>query len=352
MLSLANVSKRLGGFAMSDVTFDVAEGEYFVVLGASGVGKTVLLEAIAGLLDVDSGSIELDGADITRERIQRRRTALVYQDRALFPHMSVRDNIAYGLRCRRLSAAEIEGRVRGLAGEVGVADILERSPDTLSGGEAQRVALARALATEPRCLLLDEPLSALDVGARRGMRALLRRLNRSGHTMVHVTHDYEEAISLASRVAVIEGGRTAQVGTPEEVFRHPKSEFVAAFLGVRNFFKGRLERPQAGGELAEFVTSGPTFRVLTGAAPGPGHLMLRSEDVTVSNAPGQTSARNSFEGTVVDIAPARLGVEVSVDIGVEISALVTAESVDRLGLEVGKRARVSFKASAARFIEE
>jgi len=353
MLGLEGVSKRLGGFEMTDVSFDVGEGEYFVLLGASGVGKTVLLETIAGLIPADAGRISLADRDITAERIQKRNVALVYQDRALFPHLSVRENIAYGLRCRRVGSAEIARRVGELADEVGVTGLLERLPETLSGGEAQRVALARALATEPECLLLDEPLSALDTEARGRMRSLLRRLNRRGRSMLHVTHDYEEALSLASRVAIMEGGRIAQVGTPDEVFRHPKSEFVARFVGVRNFFKGELSFPGGPEALAEFRTeAGPTLLVLTDAGPGPGYVMLRSEDITVALSEQETSARNSFEGSVVDVAPARLGVEVSVDVGVEISALVTATSVERLGLGVGKTVRVSFKATAARFIGE
>jgi len=353
MLGLKSVSKRLGEFEMADVSFEVGEGEYFVLLGASGVGKTVLLETIAGLIPADEGRISLGDRDITTERIQKRNVALVYQDRALFPHLSVRENIAYGLRCRRLGSAEIARRVGELAEEVGVAGLLERLPETLSGGEAQRVALARALATEPECLLLDEPLSALDTEARGRMRALLRKLNRRGRAMLHVTHDYEEALSLASRVAIMEGGRIAQVGTPDEVFRHPKSEFVARFVGVRNFFKGELSLPGGREALAQFRTAaGPTFRILTDTAPGPGYVMLRSEDITVALSEQETSARNSFQGAVVDVAPARLGVEVSVDIGVEMSALVTATSVERLGLGIGKTVRVSFKATAARFIGE
>ena len=351
MLGLERVSKTLGDFEMTDVSFEVGDGEYFVLLGASGVGKTVLLETIAGLMVPDSGKISLDGRDITTERIQRRGTALVYQDRALFPHMSVADNIAYGLRCRGLGRGDIAARVRHLADEVDAGGLLDRSPGTLSGGEAQRVALARALGTEPKCLLLDEPLSALDSKARGRMRSLLRKLNRLGHTMLHVTHDYEEAVSLASRVAIMEDGGVAQVGAPDEVFRHPRSEFVARFVGVRNFFKGELRTPRAG-DLAEFVTAGPVFHILTDAAPQEGFLMVRSEDITLSNEPVETSARNTFEGTVVDIAPARLGVEVTVDIGLEIVAAVTPGSVERLALEVDRKVRVSFKATAARFIEE
>jgi len=351
VLRLAGLSKDLGDFALRDASFEVAEGEYFVVLGASGVGKTVLLETIAGLIRPDAGRILLDGRDITGERIQRRRLALVYQDQALFPHMSVRANIAYGLRARGLGRARTRARVGELASQVGAEHLLDRQPRTLSGGEAQRVALARALATEPRCLLLDEPISALDAGARGQMRSLLRRLGRAGQTVLHVTHDYEEAVSLSRRVAVMEEGRIAQVGRPEEVFGHPKSEFVARFVGIRNCFGGELLAGDGPGA-ARFSTKGLVFDVLTDAPSGPGHLVVRSEDVTLSNSRPHSSARNAFPGTIIDIAPVRLGVEVSVHIGTEISALLTAQSVKELGLACGRKVFASFKASAAKFIPE
>ena len=184
------------------------------------------------------------------------------------------------------------------------------------------------------------------------MRSLLRSINRNGQTILHVTHDYEEAVSLASRVAVMDDGQIVQIGEPADVFRHPRSKFVASFIGIKNFFRGDLQHANGGGDLAEFLTDGPAFRVLTDAADGRGYLMVRSEDVIVSAARPDTSARNEFEGVVVDIAPARVGVEVVVDIGVEIASLVSAESVDRLALACGEKTWVSFKASAARFLKD
>lgn len=351
LLSVRDLTTDLGGFALRDIAFDVKEGEYFVLLGESGVGKTVLLESIVGIVRPDSGRVFLADKEITDERIQARNLALVYQDQALFPHMTVAHNIDFGLRCRKLSRSQIRDRVRELAEDVEITGLLERRPGTLSGGEAQRVALARALATEPRCLLLDEPISALDVTSRAGLQGLLRRLNRQGLTTIHVTHDYEEAVSLASRVAIMEAGRIVQVGPPEEVFRHPKSEFVAKFVGIRNFLRGKLQRiAGSGGELAEFATPGPALVLLTNADSGPGFFTIRSEDITLSPSRPETSARNVFHGVIVDIVPARRGVEIVVDIGLEISALITEGSVGRLGLECGGRIWVSFKATAGRFL--
>ena len=350
MLHVERISKDLGSFAIRNVSFEVAEGDYFVLLGASGAGKTLLLEILAGLTPPDAGSVSWNGTDITRARIQDRRMGLVYQDQALFPHMDVRHNITYPLQARALARAARNAKAESLAETVGVSALLDRLPGTLSGGEAQRVALARALATEPRCLLLDEPLSSLDTHARIHMRGLLRRLNRQGHTIVHVTHDYEEAISLATHVGIMENGTVVQIGVPMDVFHHPKSEFVARFVGIRNVFKGVITLADQG--LARFETGPLAFIVSSDAPAGPGSLILRSEDITILREPIVSSAQNSFSGTITDIAPARLGAEVAVNIGVEMIALITAESVERLGLQCGQSVWISFKATAARFIEE
>ncbi len=348
LLSIENISKTFGTFSIRDVSFDVEAGDYFVLLGPSGVGKTVLLETIAGQLIPDSGRIVLDGTDITHAKIQNRKVGLVYQTRTLFPHLTVRQNIAYGLRSRGRKRHE---RVSELAADVGVSNLLDRKPGNLSGGEYQRVALARTIATEPRCLLLDEPLSNLDVQSRSGMRSLLRKLRRNGQTVVHITHDYEEALALATRMAVMENGRILQVDVPEELFRHPKSDFVARFIGIRNFFRGDLVSDGAG-NVAEFVTNGLTFQIATDMRSGRGCLMLRSEDIIVTKKPSETSARNTFRGTIIDIAPVRRGIELTVDIGMEITALITRESREGLHLDIGQTVWIYFKATAGKFLGE
>ncbi len=363
MLRVEGLGKRLGDFVMEGVTFGVAEGEYFVLLGASGTGKTVLLETLTGMLAADSGRIFLGGREITRERIQRRGLGLVFQNQALFPHMTVWKNVAYGLAGRGLGRERIGERVRELAEEMEIGALLGRMPGTLSGGEAQRVALARALATGPSCLLLDEPLSSLETGARSRMRALLRKLNRKRVTVIHVTHDYEEAISLGTRMGIMEGGRVVQVDTPERIFMYPRSEFVARFTGIRNFFRGRIRRDGAAGGAGTAGTagepgealfeSGPmVFHVTTDLASGAGTAVIRSEDVTISARPPQTSARNVFEGTIIDICRNRLGTEIVIDAGRELAALVTPDSVERLGLAVGGRVYASMKATAIQVLEE
>jgi len=350
MLEVRNITKTIDTFALKNISFEVTQGEYFVLLGKSGVGKTILLEIISGLLEPDNGRIILDGHDVTREKIQKRHIGIVYQDKALFPHLSVQENLSYPLRCRRVSRKEIDARIEQLAEDIGFMPLLKRKPETLSSGEAQRVALARTLATEPKCLLLDEPISSLDIQAKSEIRALLRRINRSGQTMIHVTHDYEEAISLATRIAVMEDGKISQVGSPYEVFQHPKSEFVAKFIGIKNIFKGELRN--SGNELAEFVTEGKRFFILSDKESGTGSMVLRGEDITISNTNLQTSARNTFKGIITDIEMDRLSSEVTVDIGIEMSALITRDSLEKLGLCLGKEVWINFKATSPRYIEE
>ncbi len=357
MLSVRGLSKSLSGLALRDISFDVQAGRYFVLLGASGVGKSVLLETIAGMLKPDSGRILLDEKDITNEKIQERKVALVFQDSTLFPHMTVYDNIAYPLRSRKSTGPEIRRRVSELAEDFGVEGLLRRRPDTLSGGETQRVCLARALASKPKCLLLDEPISSLDAQSRPRIRALLRRINsQTKMHIVHVTHDYIEAASLGANIAVMEKGRIVQCGTTADVFQRPKSEFVASFVGIRNFFKGKLAPPHDDHNAKCFEVDGLAFSVLTAGNAGPGYLMVRSEDVTISNQTSLTSARNNFAGTITDITPAAEGIEVIVDIGlnkpINIAALVTAESVELLKLTRAKKVQVSFKASAVKFVEQ
>jgi molybdopterin-binding protein len=321
----------------------VEEGDYFILLGESGAGKTVVLELIAGLLTPGHGRILMGGRDLARVPVQERRLGLVYQDRALFPHLTVRGNIKYALARRERC------RVEACAAQVGASGLLDRMPGTLSLGEAQRVALARALVRHPRLLLLDEPLASLDAPSRTAIRSLLRRLNAGGQTIVHVTHDYEEALALASRVAVLENGRIVQSGSPEEVFHRPRSRFVAGFTGVKNFFRGRVH---AEGEQQWFLLPGARFALPPGHAPGHGCIVFESDAVTVSPDEPRGSARNVFQGAITDAETVPKGVELTVDIGLPVHALVTAASFRQLGLAPGRSVWISFKSTAIRFIPD
>lgn len=233
-LQLCAVSKRLGEYYLPGLDLTIEQGEYFVLMGPSGVGKTLLLEIIAGLLPPDSGQILWNGQEITSQPPEARRFAMAYQDHALFPHMDVSKNIGYGLRARGMAAAEAARRACSMAELLDIEPLLARSVGGLSGGEKQRVALARALVTEPRLLLLDEPLSSLDAGSRRRLMGELGRIHGQGDTpFLHVTHDPEVALALGHRVGIMLDRKIVQVGPPKEVCADPVNEVVAELLDIR-----------------------------------------------------------------------------------------------------------------------
>jgi ABC-type Fe3+/spermidine/putrescine transport system ATPase subunit len=237
MIEVKGLHKALGEFSLHGVGLRVESGEYFVILGPTGSGKTVLVECIAGLHRQERGEIWLEGREVSALAPEQRNIGYVPQDYVLFPHISLRANIGFSLNIRRRPADEVEGRVRELAELLHIGHLLDRRQRTLSGGEQQRGALARALAPRPTLMLLDEPLSALDEGTRAELAGELRGLSsRLGTTLIHVCHNFDEALQLADRIAIIRGGRVLQVGTPADVFRRPRSEFVARFVGAENLF--------------------------------------------------------------------------------------------------------------------
>ena len=345
MISVENISLKAGSFELNNVSFTVDKGDYFVILGISGVGKSLLLESIAGLIGITSGKIFLRGRDITKEKIQKRNISIVYQEEDLFPHMSVFENIAYPLRSKR--EKEIKDKAGRAAELVGIADKMNRRPETLSGGEYQRVALARSLAADNDLFLLDEPLSSLDSKSKGELRSLLRKLNREGITIIHVTHDYEEALSLANKIGIMENGKLVQVASPEEIFKHPKSEFVARFTGVKNFFRGQLKKTE-GHDLKEFSSSGIKIACLTDVQDGEAFLMIDPDEISLSTQAETGSARNHFRGKITDIAIARLGLEIYINIGCEIVAQISSDAKKSLELETGKEVWVNFKASSCK----
>jgi molybdate/tungstate transport system ATP-binding protein len=348
MLELKNIIKAYPDFKLDDLSFQVEDGDYFVILGPSGAGKTQVLELLAGLVDPDDGMIEVDGQDITDKKIQKRPFGLVFQDHAIFPHLNVRENIGYSLKYKGLGRKEINERITRQAEEVEISHLLERSPKTLSGGELQRVALARTLIRNPKYLLLDEPLASLDVSLRQGLRSLLKKINSRGQTIIHVTHDYEEALVLANKVAVMNQGKIVEIGAASKVFHQPDSEFAAKFTGIKNYFPARLYREQDRqyGELE----SGTVIRLNTEEPEGKGFILLKGEDIFISLSDLPTSATNQFKGAIKDISPSIFGFEVMVDTGTLFYARITRESVQNLGLHEGKEIWISFKASNVRFV--
>jgi ABC-type Fe3+/spermidine/putrescine transport system ATPase subunit len=261
--------------ALKGASLTFASGALTAILGPSGCGKTTLLRSIAGFIAVDSGRILFDGEAVTDLPPQRRGTAMVFQNYALWPHMTIFENVAYGLRLQKVPEAEIRRRVLEVLGlvEIGaLADVESRKPAALSGGQQQRVALARALVVEPKVLLMDEPLSNLDAKVRQRLRAEVRRLQkRVGITAIYVTHDQEEALALADTVVLMDQGRIVQTGTPQEIYFRPASAFAAEFLGVSNQLDGRV----ADGTL---VVAGQAVPY-AGRAPGPATLIVRASDI-------------------------------------------------------------------------
>ncbi len=274
--------------ALSDIDLEIGDKEFFALLGPSGCGKTTLLRTLAGFETPSEGSISLGGEDLLAMSAHRRPVNMMFQSYALFPHLTVEKNIAYGPARAGLAKQEIATRVAEVLETVGLSGLGKRRPHQLSGGQRQRVALARAIVNRPRLLLLDEPLSALDRNVRSQMQLELKRLQHEvGIAFVMVTHDQEEALSMADRIAVMDGGRVQQVATPEELYRSPANRFVAEFIGRSNVFAGTTA---AGGLLAD-------GRLLPGHGEG-AHLIVRPEDIRIGTA--QTGESGVLRGRVVE----------------------------------------------------
>ena len=340
MLEVKSVSKDWKEFRLREISFDVSDGEHFIILGPSGAGKTVLLEIIAGIIEPDAGRVLLNGEDITHWPPERRGLAYIPQNYALFPHMSVFDNIAFGLKLRRVPRAEIERKVKEIAEVLGIAHLLHRKPKTLSGGESQRVAIARALVVEPELLLMDEPFANLDVQTRAKLLGEMKRWKRElGFTALHVTHSFEEAVSLGDKVGVMLDGRLVQTGSVRDVFSRPSSEEVARFLGFENIIEGTAE--------GRVLRSNGVEIELPAEARGRVRVGLRPEDIILSLEPIRTSARNEFKALVESVEELGPLVRIHLRIGgLYLRAFITRSSMLEMGITKGREVYVSFKASA------
>jgi spermidine/putrescine ABC transporter ATP-binding subunit len=295
-LTLDHVTKRYGQVvAVDDVSLAIRRGEFFSLLGPSGCGKTTLLRMIGGFILPDQGQVTIDGQDVTERPPNKRPTNTVFQSYAIFPHLNVRDNIAYGLRTERLSKAELDARVAEALAMIKLEHCAEKGANQLSGGERQRVALARALVKRPKVLLLDEPLGALDKRLRESMQVELRQLQREvGITFVFVTHDQEEALSMSDRIAVMEKGKVLQVADPKTLYEAPASRAVASFIGTMNLFEGRVASASGGSAVVETHALG---RIEARLANGMSHtagssvlVAIRPESLSLSRAaePGRS----------------------------------------------------------------
>ena len=353
-LSLRHVTVRRGRRTVLTVPeLDVPAGEVLAVLGPNGAGKSTLVQTLALLERPATGEVLFDGAPVRgRELAYRRRMAVVFQEPLLL-HGSVRDNVALGLRLRGVGRAERARRAGRWLERLGIADLAQRPAHALSGGEAQRTSLARALALEPEVLLLDEPLTGLDAPSRQRLIADLARLLREMRlTSVFVTHDRDEALHLADRVAVLIGGRLRQAGAVEEVFARPADPDVAAFVGVETVVQGRITGCEEG--LVTVQAGAATIAAAVVAAEGETvFVCIRPEDIVLAPAPlaeSPSSARNRLVGRVTAALPAGGQRRVELDCGFPLVALVTRRSAEELGIVPGATLAASFKATAVHVI--
>jgi molybdate/tungstate transport system ATP-binding protein len=348
MIALENVSHEWGEFSLKNVSFSVNNGEYFVILGPTAAGKTLILETIAGFYIPHRGDIFLNGKNSTSIQPEKRNIGFVYQDYSLFPHMTVKENIAFGLKMRKFPKKEVENRVKSIMNSMHISYLKDRFPSTLSGGEQQRVALARALVIDPEILLLDEPLSALDPRTQELLREELRRIHElRGTTTIHVTHNQGEALALADRIGVIINGEVIQVDTPYKVFNEPVSEDMAIFVGVENIVKGKIISGEDGVALVEVENY--QIRALSDLTEGEVHVFIRPENIVLSKVKLESSARNSVIGKITRIT--RFGATFRIYMDNGLSALVTKQAIEELGLDVGENVYASFKATAIHLIK-
>jgi iron(III) transport system ATP-binding protein len=298
---LQNIGKLFGPtVALADINLDIAAGELFFLLGPSGCGKSTLLRLIAGLLEPSAGRILFNDRDVTRLGTEKRNAVMCFQSYALWPHMSVRENVRFGLNVRHMPADQQRKRVNEVLQLVQMQDLADRKPNQLSGGQQQRVALARALAVQPDCLLLDEPLSNLDAKLRHEMRSEIRRICKTaGFTTIYVTHDQKEALSVADRIAILNRGRLAQVGTPGDLYDRPQSSFVADFIGSTNLLAGRII--ERNGEYVR-VQTGAGVITASGIAPPNDDVIvsIRPEQMRIGSSQASSSAVNRFVGKPIE----------------------------------------------------
>jgi sulfate transport system ATP-binding protein len=339
-IEVKNVTKSFGSFqALQDVCLTVKTGELVALLGPSGSGKTTLLRIIAGLEVADDSpdtQILFHDDDVAGVSVRQRQVGFVFQHYALFRHMTVLENVAFGLRVRprslRPSKEEIADRVHKLLGLVQLQGLARRFPHQLSGGQRQRVALARALAVEPKVLLLDEPFGALDAKVRKELRAWLRRLHDELHvTSVFVTHDQDEALEVADRIVVMNAGRIEQVGTPDEVFHHPKTEFVMRFLGETNDFHGRVDSGTVQFGSLEVPYPGDHQQVL-----GDARVFVRPHDLTIDTKTNGLPALNASVVRIQSAGPL-VRVELRTEDGQTLSAEISQERFDTMHLDAGSK---------------
>lgn len=336
-IELKNISKvyEQNTPAVNNVSLNIENGEMMVLLGPSGCGKSTLLRMIAGLIDVTSGSILFDDRDVTKVPSQKRNTSMVFQSYALFPHLNVFDNIAFGLKIRDFSKSDIQHKVREMAEITGLSGLEDRKIQQLSGGQRQRVALARAIITKPDILLFDEPLSNLDEKLRVSMRQNIRHLQQEfGITSIYVTHDQEEAMSIADRITVMDNGNILQTDTPEKIYHFPRNQFVAEFVGQANLFDVTQERNHILGRSIQVPVS-----------EKPMYAMLRPENIVLDS-------HSDFMGTVLEKENLGLIIRYTIQTDLQNIIVDSLNCSSRKDFSIGEKVGLSFEEDSVVFTQK
>ncbi|MBN2442809.1 MAG: ABC transporter ATP-binding protein [Spirochaetales bacterium] len=332
MISLKSLNKHYPDFGLFDINLEIHKGEYFVILGPSGAGKTVILELLAGLITPDSGTIT---------GVQGKSAGLIYQDYMLFPHLNVYENVGYGLKIRKIKKTVIKQEVTRALERLGISSLIHRDVTTLSGGEKQRVAIARAMVIKPDIYLLDEPTAALDLNNKYKTQRLFLELHKADKpTIIHVTHDFEEALALGDRIAIIKNGKILQVDVPDKIFLNPENSEVADFLGYKNIFSGIIKNHNL--SLKNISITTPV------ESADHAYVAVRSNDIILSKEKIDSSARNSFQGIITHIMNRGSYIEVTLDAGVLFHIDITVKSYNDMNLLPGDEFWATFKTQAVK----
>ncbi|MCX7861627.1 MAG: ABC transporter ATP-binding protein [Bacteroidales bacterium] len=338
MLDIVNITYQLPGFLLKNINVTINKGEYWIILGESGSGKTILLDILAGFKKPSKGKIYKNNEDITHVPIYKRGFSYVTAQNSLFPHLSVKKNIAFQQKVDNVQLNKIINWFN-------LKSILNKYPKELSSGESQRVALARALVSNSEILLLDEPLSSVDASARYEIMLLLRQMHREGYTIVHVTHDFQEALILSQKVAIMHSGELIQTGTMTEILKNPVNPFVAKLTGIKNVFYAHYlgdDKYEINNKITIISTQEvPVLQAM---------IIISSNDIVLSTMPLHSSMQNQFKGKIVDILIQPNAVDVLVDIGIILHATITHRSLNDMKLTHGDEIWINFKASAVNVI--